>query len=346
MRFAAFLLSLAFTVGAHALEAPRYMLDHSSSFVGRSLGYGCYAFEIQSDHLFCNPAQIAKDRDRTFSADFFLGQNFKKITAITDLVTGKANRETVQSLFGERRSSEIESNLDLGYIGPTWGIALTPLQVKYYSLYRNSALPEITLFAAKSKIASAQVGTYIENDFFLGLQGDFEQMDYVSTRFFLTDAVAEDANSYLSPQSQSNIYLTPSILWAPEGHEHKPEVGLTLSHFRITNRENKDLPSIPQYHLAGSFQVPLEIGALGFGGDFVWDENFDRVQDAVTLASFYEFGVLRLMGHYSEYSKGLGFLVTHKKLSAGVNYTDRVYFEDPDNGEHARNVYIVLRLQI
>lgn len=332
-------------ITAWAAETPRYLVDHSSTFVGRSLGYGCFAFEIRADHIFCNPAQIAKERDRGFSSNFFLGQNLRKISEVNEVLNGTENTDTIRSLFNERESSEIESRLDVGYIGPTWGVALTPFQVQFFTRYRNSALPEITVFAARTQTASLQVGSYVGSDIFIGLQGDLERTEYIQSRFFLTDIMTEDSKHFIGARTESNLFLTPSLLYAPENGDFNPQIGLALANYKVTNQGvDHSFPNLPQYHLSASIETELALGRIGVGADIVWDQRITRFLDAATLASYYTLGVLKILGHYSELSKGLGFLVHHKEFNAGITYSDRVYFED--TRDHVRRVYLVVGVEI
>lgn len=62
---------LLFTFPAFSYEAPKQFLSGSSGFMAIGLNSGCYALDITTDTLSCNPAFIAKEKEARFNTSIF-----------------------------------------------------------------------------------------------------------------------------------------------------------------------------------------------------------------------------------------------------------------------------------
>src|SRR4051812_39969238 len=125
------------SINAHALSAPASLKNGRSGLAQQTLGSTCFTFDIAADTLPCNPAYMAKERDRSFKAHLFLGNNVTYLREASDVINGKANAKTIETLFNEKKSSEFEASLEAAYVSETFGIAYEPYRISYYSLFQN-----------------------------------------------------------------------------------------------------------------------------------------------------------------------------------------------------------------
>jgi hypothetical protein len=333
-------------MSAQAFEAPRSMATGGSSFLMQSLGLMCFGFDLSADTLPCNPSFIAMKRDGRLKASIFLGNNVSYTQEASDLLNERASEETIRKLFSEQDRSEFETNLEAGYWGQTWGAAISPLRVNYMTTFRNPALPEITLFASQEESARLQFGTYLGKDLFTGVQLRAVHRKFISKQFFLTDALANEGDRFFETDNQNVLYIEPGLLYAPENHDWNPLLFLNLVNFGLVDKTQDAFPMRPQYHIGSSVALDVGLGRWGFGIDVAWDNNVTSALEPVTLASFYEFGILRLMGHISERSNSLGFQVSSGFFNLGLASQAKTVDDGWDNKITDRRLYLLLGAEI
>lgn len=331
---------------AHAVEVPRYMSYGSSSFATHALGFTCFSFDVGADVLPCNPAYIAKERKKQFKATGFFGNNVSYGQQVVDLLKGQADQGTVQKLFGQKESSELEANAEAGFLMETFAISYSPARINYYTLFRNQSLPQMTVFASKEESAKMQLASYIENNFYLGLQMRYVHRQFIANEFFLTDALAENGKDMFQSQEQNFLYFEPSILFSPEDVSYKPEISMSLVNMGFYDKKYEEYPSSPQFHLSGTVQPEVPVGHFGVGADLFWDQSVKGALEPITLGAFYRFGVLKLLGNLAENSNGFGFQVIYENFNLGLTYSYRQIKDEIGDTYSYRRVYMQLGLEI
>lgn len=339
-------LILLAQASALAVEVPRYMSYGSSSFASHGLGYTCFAFDVGADVLPCNPAFMAKERKRVFKSNVFFGNNVSYAQEVVDLVKGNADQGTVKKLFEERESSELEANVEAGFLAETFAISYSPARINYYTLFRNQALPEVTVFASQEEATKLQLASYIEKNMYLGLQMRYVHRKFIASNFFLTDALAENGKDLFRSQEQNILYFEPSFLYSRNDIAYLPEVSLSLVNLGLYDEKFEEYPSSPQVHLSGSIQPVVAYGNLGLGGDIFWDQSVKSALEPLTLGAFYRFGVLKLFGSLAEHNNGVGFQVIYENFNLGLTYSYRQIKDALGEQFSYRRVYMQLGIEI
>jgi hypothetical protein len=345
MKYGFFLL-LFWAFSAQAIEVPRYMSYGSSSFTTHAIGNTCYAFDIGADVLPCNPAYMAKERKKIFKANGFFGNSVSYAQQVVDLLKGDADQGTVQKLFGQKESSELEANAEAGFLMETFALSYSPARLNYYTLFRNQSLPEMTVFASKEDATKIQIASYIENNFYLGLQLRYVHRQFIANSFFLTDALAENGKDLFQPKEQNLLYVEPSILYSLEDVKYQPEFSFSMVNFGFYDKKYDEYPSSPQFHLSGSAKIDVSYGKLGLGGDFFWDQSVTSTLEPFTLGGYYQFGVLKLLANIAENSNGLGFQVIYENFNLGLTYSYRQLKDELGDSYSYRRVYMQLGIEI
>jgi hypothetical protein len=317
---------LFFQIG-EAVEVPRDLRGGQVGFVSRTLGAGCRAFDVPSDVLPCNPAHLAKNRERTFSADLTFGNDISYSDEARKLIRGEADKATVSKLFSERKTADLQSQIEFGYVASNFGFSITPLGVNYRSLFRNSSLPEVSVFASQDQAARMQLASYMGSSLSWGLQLRYLQREVISRRFFLTDALAEDGEKLFQPERQTMFFVEPSIMYASDDSVHRPEVSLGLINSDVIQKTAavaEGIKPIPELHLSGSIDpFELSMGRWSLGFDSAWDREEKIGFAGLTLASTYQLGILTLLGSVGEKANGLGFSVLSGPLRVGLTSSSR-----------------------
>lgn len=316
------LLSLMFlhALKAHAIQMPRSMAQGNSSFMTQAMGQTCYAFDLPSDTLPCNPAFMARERERQFKANLYFGNNIRYAKEASDLLQGSANDQTIQNLFSQRESSELETAADIAFLTETMGFAIQPVRLNYYTLFRNQALPEVTLFASREESLRAQFASYMDHDLYWGVQFRYAHRKYIAQDFFLTDALAQDGSKIFEPEEQNALYVEPSLLYANDEHWLRPQMSASLVNWGFADRKSSAYKAAPQFHLSGAVVPDFGPGRWGWGFDAFWDNQVETAIEPFSLGTFYEIGILRLFASLAKNTSGAGFGASVGDFNLGLAY--------------------------
>lgn len=341
------LLIIFSTHTAWSLQSPSMMRSGRSGLVTQTLGPSCFTLNISSDNLPCNPAYMAKERERAFRANIFIGNNVSYIHEVSDIVSGQADSQTIETLFKDRPSSEFEAGLEAAYLAETFGISYTPYRVSYYSLFQNQALPEITLFASVEDTARVQIASYLNDDVYLGLQIRYLHRKLIASRFFLTDVLAENRNQYLEPKEQTFIFIEPGFLYSNEKNDWQPEVSVNI--LNLGFKSGDDSPAaepIPEYHLGGALSQEVGYGRWGWVLDVGWNREFEKISEVLTLGSYFEIGILQLFASFAERANGAGFSVQFDSFNVALSYSAKAEKFDTQSASYSRRIYFLLGAEI
>ena len=340
------LFALLFSSLAQAMQVPQTMAFGNSSFMGQAMGNTCYAFDLGADTLPCNPAFMARERERQFKANIFFGNNVKYTQEATDLLRGNANDATVQRLFSQKESSELESNVDVGFLTETFGVAYSPLRLNYYTIFHDQALPEVTLFASQEESLRTQLASYMGNNFYWGLQLRYLHRKFIAQEFYLTDAFAENGSDLFQPREQSLIFAEPTVMYSVEDHWLRPEISYSLVNLGVADHQYDEYPSTPQSHVSGSVTPDFSIGKLGVGFDYFYDRTVEKILDPFSVGAFYQMGILKVFGSLGTNTSGLGFNVVANKISVGLAYSSKTIQDELGDRATFQRVYMLLGVEI
>jgi len=338
--------TLLWGLSAQAAEVPRAFLAGNRSFLSQGLGESCYAFDLPGDTLPCNAAYISMKHEREFRANIFFGNNVEYLQEASDLVHGSASADEIQKIAGRENVSMLDANIEAGFRMPTFGIAVSPFQLTYFAHIRNPSLPEVQIYAAQEQSARLQVGSYLGDDVFWGVQLRALQRKYLSSEFFLTDALAEGGNQYFATQEQQQLFLEPSLMWAPEKGDWHPEVSASLVGQGWENRHDPTLPMVPRYHLSGSVHTPVALGVWGIGLDTYWDSEVESASQSLTLGSYFQFGMLTVFGSVGERLQSVGFNVESGRLNLGLVFANETIEDSWGDTETSNRISLLLGIAI
>lgn len=331
---------------AHAYEVPRHFMSGASGFMSMGFRQSCFSLDIPSDTLPCNPAFIAKEKERRFNANVYLGNNVSYLKEATDLSQGHANEDSIQTIFKRHEDNQLQTQIELGHVQETFGWAVTPMQVNYSTTFRNQALPEISLYASLEESARIQFGSYLSDDWSFGVQLRYLQRRFVASRFFLLEALLPSGKYLFEPRRQSLFFVEPALLYAPKGNSANPEFTLMIANAGWVNQNYAELPVTPEYHFTSSVNPELSYGRFSLGLDLNLNKNMRTGQFPVTLGSFYEYGILRLFGSIGRDENAVGMGVFNAWWNMGVAHRNDSY-EDAVGSMYTLNrTYLFIGIEI
>jgi hypothetical protein len=262
------------------------------------------------------------------------------------LLDGSGDSETVESLFSQKTSSEMEASIEATFIKENWGVYYAPYRLFYYALIRNSSLPTVTLFAGQEQTLAAQIASFSEGDFYWGLQLRAVNRKFILSEFTLTDALAEGGSRYFETQGQRALYFEPGFLYAFEEKSWKPQVGLTIKGVGAVSKKYEELSASPDWHVAGSVRPPVGYGELELGLDVLFNEEVSNAGEIPRLGASYRLGAMQALGSYGVDEYSLGFLLHCNGWNGGLTYWRRKFENLRGEKDQTQTVYLQLGFTI
>jgi hypothetical protein len=327
---------------AEAQTAPSSFASGRNGLAIQGLGNTCFSFDIGADTLPCNPAFMAMHNDQQFKVDLFGGNNFSHLSDAVALVQGTGQQSNVQTLFSAQSNSEFDAGVEAAYLNHNFGFAYEPFRVDYYSVFRNPALPQVTLFASVESQIRMQLASMSANDFYIGVQLRYLDRQYIASQFFLTDLLAENGQNILNPQEQQYYFVEPGLVYAPKSDYWNPQVSFNLINWGLHVDPNSMTDPVPEAHLGFAISPQVGWGRWGWAVDTNWNQNIVNPIDAFTLGSYYKMGILKAFGNISTTTSGVGFTVLYDHLNLGLSYTSAQVVLDPYDTILSQRVYFMI----
>jgi hypothetical protein len=327
---------------AQAQLVPSNISSGRNGLAIQALGNTCFSFNVGADTLPCNPAFMAFQQDQNFKANLFGGNNIAHLGDAIALVQGNGQQSNVQNLFSSRNNSEFDASVEGAYLNHNFGLAYEPFRINYFSIFRDPALPQITLFASLENSVRMQLASFTSNDFSVGLQIRYLDRQIIASQFFLTDLMAENGTTLLNSQEQQYYFLEPGVLYAPKNEDWRPQVSFSLINWGLHVDGNAMTDPIPEAHLGFSVSPTVGWGRWGWAIDSSWNQSNVNAIDAFTLGTYYQMGILKAFGSLSTTSSGLGFSVLYDHFNLGISYTSTLESLDADTSVLSQRVYFML----
>lgn len=325
-----------------ALEVPRTIALGRSDFTSRSLGSSCHGMDALIEGLPCNPAFTAKERRTQFQTQFFFGNNVSYVRDVSQLVDGTGDEGTVERLFHQKSSAEMEANIQASFLRETWGLGYSPYRLFYYSLIRNSALPVITLYAGQEQTLSGQIASFAENNLYWGVQLRAVDRKFILSEFTLTDALATGGQEYFNTKTQRAFYVEPGVLYAFEEKEWKPQVGVTIKNAGLVDTKYEALSTNPDWHVAGSVKPPLNLGELELGLDLFFNAYIENAREIPRVGASYKLGAMQALASYGEFEYSAGFLLHYDGWNGGLTYWRKKFENLIGESDQVQTIYLEL----
>lgn len=306
-----------------AVTVPSSIRDGSTRFLSRSLGSACYTMDSVQRGLPCNPAAIAKERAARFDADLFLGSRLDYLKQAEQILRGDDSPEAVTRFFSYRDSIETEISLEASFQASKWGVSFEPYRIVAITRFENPSLPMVDLVIAEEQSVKAQVASYVNENFYAGLQARYTHVRFIGQYFALSEALAGNSQQLFQSQTQDLLYLEPGFLYALEHWDWQPQISAVLTQWGFTSEKTDQYPIRPEGLLGASIKPVLPLGLLELGLQFRIHSETENARDTFRLAAAYQLGILQAVGSISENDSSAGFLLAYGNLTTGLSYWDQ-----------------------
>lgn len=316
---------IALTLGLSAAHAAPMrvgptLATYRMGIAADALGSACFAFDVGADTLPCQPADVAFTRGNRGRAQLYLANNLRVSNEALDILRrDESTPEFLETIFNDRRSSELQAALDFAWRREGWGLQLTPARLFYHSSFRNEALTEARLLVFQEESANLQWGRELGDDWAVGFQTRLVHRRFVSQSFFLSDAYSESGRKLLEPEEQTLLYLEPGIQYHGLDHALQPRFGATMTNLGVTNRASS-FSQRPQLHIAGSINPAIGESRLGIGVDAFLHEDLVEAKDAFTLGVAWTLPIFQVFGSVGADASAVGVNVPMGVFNLGASF--------------------------
>ncbi|WP_415061523.1 hypothetical protein [Bdellovibrio sp.] len=309
-----------FCVLANGETLPATLRDGSTRFLSRSLGSACYTLDSVERGLPCNPAAVAKARRPRFDADLFMGSRMEYLKDAEEILRGESHEGAVARFFSHRESMEADFSIEASFQAATWGVSFGPYRLVAVSRFENPALPMVDLVIAEEQSVKGQIASYMQDNFYAGVQARYTHVRFIGQYFALSEAFAGDSEHLFSAQTQELFYLEPGFLYAWEEVTWQPQISGMLAHWGVSSQKSEQYPIQPEALLGVSVKPEIPLGLLELGVQLQVNAQTENAREAVRAAAAYRLGILHAVASASEGDHAAGFLISYKSFTGGLSY--------------------------
>lgn len=312
-----------------AIENLPSYLTMDPDFQRRALGPLCYSMDRLEEHLPCNPAFLARERDVKFDATLALGENVSALRNLHAIFDSRVEESMIRDIFAGHNELVLEGDIKGSVKYKLWGVSLTPYRAYAYSVIRNHAYPIIDVQAVQEKSASLQLASYMDSDFHLGAQLRFADRQIISGQAALFDLLAEDGQGLLRDYQQSAFYFEPGVLWKREDSNFSASAMVT--DLGYLSRRIEGYTSDPKLQLGGVWSPEMHNhnSYLQLGLGMTFGEKPDRLENFLRPGVSYGLGISEFAFSFSRISQSGGILLRLSHFKLGLTYNrNEIWVDD------------------
>ena len=315
-----------------------------SSLITKGLGNACLAVAGIPDSLPCNSGMLPLYDRPKLGVQALISNGYSTLDKIRKLLNGNLNQDTVNALFGKDHILQIEGNAEIDFISKYFSARYTPETVRYFSVIRNEANPEVEISAVEEKNFVVQ-GAYPVNDLLtLGLQAKSYSRRFVKERFQLIDLATDAGKNALKPKTQHGIFFEPTATLNLPG-SLKPRLVLAVANVGSEDGDVDRLNEPAEVQAGGAVTVPIGWADVQMDLDYKslsynesWNQKFH-------LGGVLRFGTMWLSGGLDYYGMSGGVFYGLEQVNAGILFTS-TQVPWNSNDYYANTVYLQIGWQI
>lgn len=315
-----------------------------SSLIVKGLAHACLTMLNVNDSLPCNPSLLPLVKKPRLSIQGALSNGYSTLEKMRRLLDGKLTDETIDALFSEERVLQIEGNTEIDFVSNYFAARYTPINVKYFSVIRNEANPDVELSAVEEKNVILQGGYDISDVFFVGVEAKNFSRRFIKQRFQLVELATDEGKSKIKPKKQRGFLVSPmATVILP--YSYKPRFAIGVANIGSISGEKEYLEDQTVIQGGAGLTFDLGWGEVDVGLDYrslsyeeTWDEKFH-------FGSMLRFGTMNLFGGVDYHGFSGGVFYGLEQVNAGILFTTT---QTPWNSDDffANTVYLQIGWQI
>ncbi len=315
-----------------------------SSLMIKGMAHACLTSAHIRDSLPCNPSLLPLTAKPRLGVQGSLSNGYATLDKMRKLINGELSDATITELFAKERVLQIEGNGEIDFISPFFAARYTPINIKYFSVIRNEANPDVELSAVEEKNFEIQAAYPLLKNLYLGIAAKSTDRRFVIQRFQLVDLGTDVGKSAIKPKKQQSYLFTPAATLMLPG-QWKPRVALQIANIGSHSGNTSALAE------------PIDIqGGMGITLPFGWTEvdvsldyrsltYSENWEEKFHLGSMLRFGAMSLVGGVDFYGLSGGVFYGLEQINAGILFSTT---QAPwnSNDYYANTVYLQIGWQI
>ena len=331
--------NLSFTRNARTFETQQ------ASLIAKSMAFSCLALSSLPDGLPCNPAFTPTRDVPKFGIEGLISNGYSTLEKMRKLLAGTVDQDLINALFSGQNVLQIEGNAELDFMSKYINARYTPVTVKYFSVVRNEANPQVDLYAVTENNFSFQSGIETFKNLYIGLQVRTVARQYVRQEFPLLTLTTQSGQNILKPENQQATYFEPGI-----AYQFKSAWNLTLAamvaNLGMQSGDFQTLPEPLEAQFAVGISPEVSWGNLEFELDYR-SMNYQEQTNAqlLHLGGLYHLGTMYLSAGLDTNGSSMGIFYGLQEINAGIVYstTKSLLFSDD---YFTQTVYVQVGWQI
>lgn len=294
--------------------------SQSSSLVTKGLAYSCLSLTYLPDSLPCNPASLALKHRPNIGLNFMLSNGYETLTTAKSLLGGEAHTTSLDQLFENHQTLQLDISSELRWSQNTLALKVIPESIKFFSVVRNEANPDIELYAIRESSLVLQKGFSLYSHLYGGLQLRAVKRKIIREQLLLVELSTEAGKNKLLPKEETGLFIEPGLLWAPP-LKWDPRLSLYLANAPLKKSTSSQLPTPTEVQMGVALSPPLPWGELELNLDFKSMNYQESFKEKLHLGALYTFGVMSLFSGIDDNGLSGGLYYNIRSFNAGIVYS-------------------------
>jgi hypothetical protein len=315
-----------------------------SSLIIKGLAHACLTIINIPDSLPCNPSLLPFEKKPRLNVQAAISNGYSTLERMRKLLAGKLTDDLVRDLFSKDRVLQIEGNGEIDFISPYFSARYMPANIKYFSVVRNEADPDVELSAVEEQNFMLQFGYKFGDVITVGLEAKSFARKFIKQRFMLVDLATDAGKAALKPKKENGFAVAPAATLFLPG-DWQPRIALKIANLQTTNGDTEGVEEPVDVQTGFGITIPLGWSSLDFALDYrslsyneEWSEKFH-------LSSMFRFGAMSLVGGADYFGFSGGVFYGLEQVNAGILFSTT---QAPwnSNDYYADTVYLQIGWQI
>ncbi len=331
---------LSFSRNARTFETQQ------ASLVSKSMAFACLSMMIMPDGLPCNPAFTPVRKTATLGIEGLISNGYSTLSTMQKIFSGTIDQDLINTLTDkEKRVLQIEGNAEIDLMSQYLNARYTPISLKFFSVLRNEAYPQINLYAVQEESFTAQTGFEFTKGFYAGLQLRSLNRKFITKDFAAAQLGTDNAKQLLTPETEQATYFEPGLAYVYDS-PWKPRFSAMLVNFGVQSDGFKDLIEPAEGQFSLGISAPLKWGNLEFEVDYrSMTYSEPSIVERLHWGALYHLGTMYLTGGVDYNGASGGIYYGLEQINAGIMYsTTQVPWRNEDY--YTQTVYVQFGWQI
>ncbi len=306
--------TLAFSRNARTFE-----LQHSSLIV-KSLAHSCLALKEVHDGLPCNPGYVTKTKKAGLRIEGLLSNGYSNLSRTRRILNNQFDQDVMNDFFQDQNVLQTETFLDLMFVSSMISSRYSPISYKLFTVIRNSANPDVDLYAVEESDLLVQMGRSWGN-FDFGLEIKSTEWKFIRQRFKLLSLATQQGLNQIRPKTQTTFFLNPSISYEFKTADWSPRVVVQGTNLGTISEAYSEFPHPAEVIVGFGVSPPIPYGVLDFLLDYK-SLNFEETPgERLHFGSLYRLGAMSLGAGLDSNGSSLGIYQGLESVNAGILFT-------------------------